>query len=332
MTFKTELEKKWMENAKKVGKTIVLPEAYFSERVLRAGIYAAEKKLAKLIFLTDDEKKFKGNNLEKYENITVINFLTSELIEKMVPLLLEKRKSKGLTELEARVLLQDCTYFSTMLVEMGYADGSVCGAETSSAKTFKPALQIIKGKNKNTKVSSFFVMLKNTKVGEEVFVFTDCGMNVNPTSEDLFGIAVQGAISAKKVAFIEEPRVALLSYSTKGSADGESVSKVRDAVNLLTLNDVDFVFDGELQLDAAIDREVAQLKCPASPLKGDANVLVFPDLQSGNIGYKLVQRFGGFLAFGPISQGMRKPINDVSRGATVEDIVITIAITALQAE
>jgi len=229
----------------------------------------------------------------------------------------------------AEETLNDAVYFGTMMVELGLADGLVAGAEIATAKTFKPAFQIIKAKDKSTKVSSFFVMIRKNDDKEEVFVLSDCGVNIAPDANDLASFAIQSAETAGKLCGMD-PKVAMLCYSTKGSAEGDCALKVREAVSILQGKNVDFDFDGEMQLDAAIVPEVAQLKCPNSNVAGKANVLIFPNLESGNIGYKLMQRFGGFKAVGPIAQGMRKPINDVSRGATVDEIVEAIAITAIQ--
>ncbi len=330
MEFKSDIEKKWFEKAKSLQKTIVLPEASYSDRMVKAGIKCAENEIAKIILLVKNDNDLEKYNISNYPTIQVVNVNTSEHLPMLAEVLYEKRKEKGLTKEDAEKLVHDEVYFATMMVETGLADGMVAGAEISTSKTFKPALQIIKGKTKQTKISSFFVMVRENNGKEEKYVLADCGMNINPTAEEISEIATDSAKSAREIAFVEEPKVALLSYSTKGSAEGDSAIKMREAFNILENQDVDFIYDGEIQLDASIVPEVAKLKCPNSKLKGEANVLVFPDLESGNIGYKLMARFGGFKAYGPVAQGMRKPINDVSRGATVDEIVVTIAITALQ--
>lgn len=330
MEFKSDIEKKWFEKAKSLQKTIVLPEASYSDRMVKAGIKCAENEIAKIILLVKNDNDLEKYNISNYPTIQVVNVNTSEHLPMLAEVLYEKRKEKGLTKEDAEKLVHDEVYFATMMVETGLADGMVAGAEISTSKTFKPALQIIKGKTKQTKISSFFVMVRENNGKEEKYVLADCGMNINPTAEEISEIAKDSAKSAREIAFVEEPKVALLSYSTKGSAEGDSAIKMREAFNILENQDVDFIYDGEIQLDASIVPEVAKLKCPNSKLKGEANVLVFPDLESGNIGYKLMARFGGFKAYGPVAQGMRKPINDVSRGATVDEIVVTIAITALQ--
>jgi len=330
MEFSTKIEKTWLENAKKIGATIVLPEAYFSERVVLAGIEAAKQNVAKIILLTDNDTAFDKYNLKGIENIKVVNINTAEILPMLVEALVTLRKDKGMTVELANQTLKDSVYFGTMMVELGLADGLVAGAEIATAKTFKPAFQIIKSKDKETKVSSFFVMIKKVSEDEEqVYLLSDCGVNIAPDANDVASFAIQSAETARKLCGME-PKVALLSYSTKGSAEGDSAIKMRTANEILTNKAVDFDFDGELQLDAAIVEEVAKLKCPNSKVGGKANVLIFPDLESGNIGYKLMQRFGGFKAVGPIAQGMRKPINDISRGATVDEIVEAIAITAIQ--
>ena len=326
----TNLEKRWLEEAKLRNKTIVLPEAGFSERITLAGIECAEKKIAKIILLVSEDNQLEKYNVVEGEYLKVVNFKTHETREMLAEALYNLRKEKGLTKEGAYDLIDNPVYFGTMMVELGLADGLVAGAEISTADTFKPAFQIIKARSKEEKISSFMVMVKPEDNGEEkVYVLSDCGVNINPSMEEIVGIAKQSARSCKEIAFME-PKVALLSYSTKGSAEGDSAIKMRTAAQVLKEQNVDFIFDGEMQLDAAIVPEVNRLKAPNSDIKGDANVFVFPDLSAGNIGYKLMQRFGGYKAFGPIAQGVRKPINDISRGANVNEIVFAIAITTLQ--
>lgn len=325
MGNKKSIEKKWLERAIEANKTIVLPEAGMSRRIVLAGLECAEKKIAKIVLLVSSDDDLKDYDIAENEYLKVVNIKTHEMREMLASALYEKRKDKGLTKEDAEKLMDNPVYFGTMMVELSLVDGLVAGAEISTAETFKPAFQIIKGKTKDTKISSFFVMARE----DEVYLLADCGVNIEPSAEEIVEIAKYTAMSAREIGFIE-PRVALLSYSTKGSADGDDAVKMRTAKELLDGQNVDFVYDGEIQLDASIVPEVARLKAPNSPLKGNANVLVFPNLSAGNIGYKIMQRFGGFKAYGPISQGMRKPINDVSRGATVDDIVQAIAITVLQ--
>ncbi len=318
----------WKTLAQEKCTTIVLPEAEFSERITLAGIKASEEKIAKIILLTKDNSAFAKYNLQENEYLKVVNIFTHEIKEMLANALYEKRKDKGLTLEGANDLVSNPVYFGTMMVDLGLADGLVAGAEIATAETFKPAFQIIKGKTKETKISSFFVMMR----GEETYILSDCGVNIDPTAEEIVEIAKLSAESARTIGLIDNPKVALLSYSTLGSAEGDDAIKMRTAKSLLDNQKVDFVYDGEMQLDSAIIPSVAKLKAPNSPIQGDANVFVFPNLSAGNIGYKLMQRFGGFQAVGPIAQGMRKPINDVSRGATVDDIVQAIAITVLQCE
>lgn len=318
----------WKTLAREKCTTIVLPEAEFSERITLAGIKASEEKIAKIILLTKDNSAFAKYNLQENEYLKVVNIFTHEIKEMLANALYEKRKEKGLTLEGANDLVSNPVYFGTMMVDLGLADGLVAGAEIATAETFKPAFQIIKGKTKETKISSFFVMMR----GEETYILSDCGVNIDPTAEEIVEIAKLSAESARTIGLIDNPKVALLSYSTLGSAEGDDAIKMRTAKSLLDNQKVDFVYDGEMQLDSAIIPSVAKLKAPNSPIQGDANVFVFPNLSAGNIGYKLMQRFGGFQAVGPIAQGMRKPINDVSRGATVDDIVQAIAITVLQCE
>jgi len=332
MKKSTKIEALWLEKAKQMQKTIVLPEAYFSERIVLAGIESAEKQVAKIILLTDNDNAFDNYQLKESDYLKVINIKTHEIREMLSSALYEKRKDKGLTQEDADKLMDNSVYFGTMMVDLGLADGLVAGAEIATADTFKPAFQIIKGKTKETKVSSFFVMVRENGEDEEVFILSDCGINIDPTKEEIVEIAKLSYESAKTIGCLEEPKVALLSYSTLGSADGEDAIKMREAKQMLDEQNVNFVYDGEMQLDSAIVPSVAKLKAPNSPIQGDAKVLVFPNLSAGNIGYKLMQRFGGFMAVGPIAQGMRKPINDVSRGANVNDIVQAIAITVLQCE
>lgn len=326
----TKIEQLWIEKARLAGKTIVLPEAGFSERIVKAGIRCADEKIAKIILLVSEGGQLDSYNLEESEYLKVINIKNHEIRPMLVSALYEKRKDKGLDMAGAEKLIDDPVYFGTMMVDLALADGLVAGAEISTGDTFRPAFQIIKGKTKESKVSSFFIMVKEVEGKEQVYILSDCAININPTTEEIVAIAKSSAESAKSIGFISDPRVALLSYSTKGSAEGDDAIKMREAKAILDTQNVDFVYDGEMQLDSAIVPSVAQLKAKGSPIQGDANVLVFPNLSAGNIGYKLMQRFGGYQAFGPIAQGMRKPINDVSRGANVNDIVQAIAITALQ--
>jgi phosphate acetyltransferase len=243
-------------------------------------------------------------------------------LEPYVSLLLKKREGKGLSVDDAKSLVLDVNYLGVLMVESGFVDCMVSGAAHSSASVLRPALQIIKTVDDVKVASSFFIMSK----GDLTYFFSDCALIINPGAVELCDIAVATAHSARSFGF--EPRVALLGFSTKGSSDDSSLNKVREAVELVRSKSPDLVVDGELQLDSAIVPDVAKLKCPDSVVRGLANVLVFPDLNSGNIGYKLVERLGGFSAVGPIIQGLRKPVNDLSRGCSVDDIV-NVAVISL---
>ena len=230
-------------------------------------------------------------------------------------------------------IIKDNIYFATMMVKVGDADGLVSGAIHSTADTLRPALQIIKPDEGIRNVSSFFIMdIPNCDLDSNgKYIFSDCGLIENPTSEQLADIAISSAITYRNL-LKEEPKVAMLSYSTKGSAKSESIDKVTEALKLVKEQEVDFEIDGELQLDAAIIKEVAALKAPSSTVAGHANVLIFPNIEAGNIGYKLVQRFAHATAIGPITQGLAKPVNDLSRGCSVEEIIGAVAVTCVQAE
>ena len=318
------------EKAKKLKKTIILPES-MDERVLKAAEIIIKEGIANII-LIGDENEIKTKNY-LLSDVTIINPKTYKDTEKYIQKLVNLRKHKRLTYEEAKkYLLEDYMYFACMLVLDEKADGIVSGACHSTSNTLKPALQIIKTKESSKLVSTFFIMdIPNCSYGDNgIFLFADCGLNRNPNSEELAYIAVDSADSFKNL-IEKEPVVAMLSYSTKGSAKHEDVDKVINATNLAKKMSNYFI-DGELQLDAAIVPEVANLKDPKSEVAGKANVLIFPNLDAGNIGYKLVQRLANAKAYGPITQGIKKPINDLSRGCSVQDIVGVVAITALQAK
>ncbi|MGD9639000.1 MAG: phosphate acetyltransferase [Alphaproteobacteria bacterium] len=321
------------EKAKSANATIVLPEGK-DERVLEAANTIMAKKIAKVILLGDEKKitdyfKQKSYNLSE---IQIINPETSELQQRFASELYEMRKDKGMTEEKAAAMVKTFNYFATMMVHDNMADGLVSGAIQSTADTVRPALQIIKSAKKGQSVSAFFIMICN---GEPYF-FADNGLVENPDEETLAAIAVESALSAMKFGIA--PKVAMLSYSTYGSASSPMVTKVANATKIAKEKlakdyaDLPIILDGELQLDAAIVPEVAKSKCPDSPIKGEARVLIFPDLNAGNIGYKLVQRLGGAEAYGPVLQGLAKPVNDLSRGCKPDDIVGVAAITAIQAK
>lgn len=321
------------ERAKVANKTIVLPESG-DIRTLKAADAILKEGISKVILIGND-KEIKaagaGLDLSKAECIDPNDYgKTSELSEKLA----ELRKSKGMTQSEAEELLKtDPLYLGCMLVKEGLADGMVAGAVYSTANVLRPSLQILKTAPGIKLVSSFFIMVvpdyyKNAVVSDGVFLFSDCGLVQNPTAEELAAIAQSSAESYKKLVN-EEPKVAMLSHSTKGSAKHSDVDKVVEAVRIAKEKAPHLMLDGELQLDAAIVPEIGKQKAPDSTVAGSANVLIFPDLDSGNIGYKLVQRMAKADAYGPITQGIAKPVNDLSRGCSVEDIVGVTAITAV---
>lgn len=323
------------ERAKQDIKTIVLPESE-DERTLRAAAKILEEKTANLI-LIGEEATIKAD-AEKYgvniDGATIINPETSDKLEEYVNTLYELRKAKGMTPEAAReALLKDRTTFGVMVLKTGGADGLVSGACHSTANTLRPALQILRTAPGAKLVSGFFIMdVPNCEFGYNgTFAFADCGLNQDPDSESLAAIANDTANTFRTLVGAE-PKVAFLSHSTKGSAKHPLVDKVVNAVEIAHQQYPDLVCDGELQLDAAIVPSVAASKAPGSPVAGQANVLIFPNLDGGNIGYKLVQRLAKAEAYGPMLQGIAKPVNDLSRGCSWEDIVGVVALTAVQAQ
>lgn len=318
-----------IKKAKKSQKTIVFPEVSFSDRTVEAVKYLQKKKIVKVLLVGDASAlSLRDKSFEKFD---IVNPITFQDRNKLVKTLYEKRKEKGLTLEQADELAKDPYYFATLLVECGYADGMVAGAEASTATTVRPALQIIKAKNKKDPVSSCFLMYgENRFLQGKALVLADCGVLEKPDSDTLAVIASQSVKSARMFGL--EPKVSFLSYSSKGSAKSEDVDKVRTAYEKFKKKEKDVVCDGELQFDASMVPSVANHKAPDSPLKGDANVLIFPDIQAGNICYKAIQYIGGMTAVGPILQGLKKPVNDLSRGCSVKDIIIVSVITALQCE
>jgi len=320
--------------AKKDIKTIVLPEAE-DIRVMKAANTVANEKYANVILVGNEENvlaKAKENNID-LKDVKIINPKTSEKTETYANELYELRKAKGMTLEDAQKLVLDEVYFGMMMVKLGDADGLVSGAAHSTSDTLRPALQILKTAPGTKLVSAFFVMVvPNCDYSEDgVYVFGDCGLNENPNSEQLAEIAVSSSKSYETLVG-KEAKVAMLSYSTKGSAHSELTDKVIEATKILNETHPEIKADGELQLDAAIVESVAKSKAPGSTTAGEANVLIFPDLNAGNIGYKLTQRFGKAEAYGPLCQGIAKPVNDLSRGCSAEDIAGVVAITAVQAQ
>jgi len=315
-------------------KRIVLPEGE-EPRTIRAAAKILEDGLASLTMLGNPEK-IKAMAHEAGVCVCaadIIDPAASEKAAEYAAALYEIRKAKGMTEEQAAKLVADPMYYGVMMVKTGDADGLVSGAIHSTGDMLRPALQIIKSKPGMKTVSSCFLMECPDKTyGDDgIMIFADCAVIPNPTADELANIAIGAADSARALAGIE-PRVAMLSFSTKGSAKHENVTKVQEATAKAKEMDPELMIDGELQADAALVESVGQLKSPGSAVAGKANVLVFPDLQAGNIGYKLVQRLAGAEAYGPILQGIAKPCNDLSRGCSVEDIVATVAITACQAQ
>lgn len=319
------------DKAKQNKKKIVLPET-MDERILKASEIVIKEQIADIILLGDKEKV-----IERYpllQQAEWINPKNSILFEEYIDKLVAIRKEKGLTKEEAaKLLLEDYMYFACMLVLENKADGVVSGACHSSSNTLRPALQIIKTESNTKLVSAFFLMeVPECSYGENgVFVFADCGLNQNPTSEELAEIAKTSAKSFEQLVG-KTPYVAMLSHSTKGSAHHTDVDKVVEATKLAQERYPQYYIDGELQLDAAIIPEIAKIKAPNSNVAGKANVLIFPDLDSGNIGYKLVERLAHAKAYGPLTQGIKYPVNDLSRGCSIDDIVGVITITAYQAQ
>ena len=322
------------QKAKSLQKTIVLCEGE-DKRVVQAAADATREGVAKIVLLGDETQIKAENPNVDLTGVTIVNPLTSDKLPAYNAKLCELRASKGMTPEQAAKLLSDGTYFGAMMLQMGDVDGLVSGACHSTANTLRPGLQIIKTAKGVSSVSSFNLMIcppqGNQYCPDGLVIFADCGLNPTYTSEGLADCAIATANSAKAIAGID-PKVAMLSFSTMGSAKHDNVTMVAEAVKIAKEKAPDLKLDGELQFDAAIVPSVAQLKAPNSDVAGHANVFIFPDLQAGNIGYKIAERLGGFMAVGPICQGFAKPINDLSRGCKAEDIVAAVAITALQTQ
>ncbi|MBP1675962.1 MAG: phosphotransacetylase [Bacteroidetes bacterium] len=323
-----------MERAKANLQRIVLPEGT-EIRTLKAADIILKEKAAKLILIGDEAEIAKlaaENNLTNIKDATIVNPATDPKMETYANLLYDIRKSKGMTPEQALALAKDPLYLGCLMIKNGDADGELAGAQNTTGNVLRPAFQIIKTKPGISVVSGALLMFTPTKqYGEEgLLIFADCAVNPNPNAKELAEIAVSTADTARVIAGFE-PKVAMLSFSTKGSAKHELVDKVVEATRLAKEMRPDLLIEGELQADAALVPSVGQSKAPGSAIAGHANVLVFPDLQAGNIGYKMVERFSGAQAVGPILQGIAAPINDLSRGCSVDDIVRMITITANQA-
>ncbi|WP_066639328.1 phosphate acetyltransferase [Desulfolucanica intricata] len=321
--------------AKSNPQTIVFPESN-DERTIKAAQIIATEGTAKVILLgnADAINSSAANQGVNLEGVSIVDPNSTDKIQFYAEQLAEIRKSKGMTIDEARELLKNPLYFGALMVKLNDADGMVAGAMNTTGDVLRPSLQIIKTAPGISVVSGAFVMILPTKdYGQEgIMVFADCAVNPNPSAEQLAEIAYASAQTAKAIANIDEPKVGMLSFSTKGSAKHDLVSKVQEATKIATERYTDLVVDGEFQADAAIVPKVGASKAPGSDIAGKCNVLVFPDLQAGNIGYKLVQRLAGAEAIGPILQGIAKPVNDLSRGCSVDDIVNVTAITVCQAQ
>ena len=330
MSFIEEIKKR----AKNDIKTIVLPEAT-DIRLLEATHIILKENFAKIVLIGNKDELLKKakENAFNLTNAEIINPQSSEKYEEYAHALYELRKDKGMDIAKAKELILDPVYFGIMMVKQGDADGLVSGAIHSTADTLRPALQILKTETNTKLVSAFFLMIvPNCEYGENgTFVFSDCGLNSNPNEDELSEIAISSAKSFELLTG-KLAKVAMLSYSTHGSAKSELTKKVINATNLVKEKKSNILVDGEMQLDAAIIPEVAKLKAPESNIAGSANTLIFPNLDAGNIGYKLTQRLAKAEAYGPLCQGIAKPVNDLSRGCSANDIVGVVAITAVQAQ
>ena len=320
--------------AKALHKKIVLCEGEDS-RVVQAAAMVTKEGIAEIVLLGNEAEIKAANPDVDFTGVTIVDPLTDSKKDSYNAKLCEIRASKGMTPDQAEKLLKDGTYYGAMMLKMGDVDGLVSGACHSTANTLRPGLQIIKTAKNASSVSSFNLMIcppqGNQYCPDGLVVFADCGLNPTYTSEGLADCAIATANSAKAIVGID-PKVAMLSFSTMGSAKHDNVSLVAEAVKIAKERAPELKIDGELQFDAAIVPSVGEFKAPGSAVAGHANVFIFPDLQAGNIGYKIAERLGGFMAVGPICQGFAKPLNDLSRGCKAEDIVAAVAITALQTQ
>ena len=329
-----DLMQTFREKAKEQKRTIVLPEGT-EIRTLKGASIAAADGLANPVLLgnPDEIKKLAAQENVSLEGVQIIDVENSEHLAEFEEFFYELRKHKGMTPEKAAATVKDPLYYGSLMLMKGMADGMLAGADNPTSNVLRAGLQTVKTKPGIKTVSGAFIMIvPNCSYGDEgVLIFGDCAVNPNPDSQQLADITISCA-ETKEALLGGEAKVAMLSFSTKGSAAHENVDKVTAALELVKQAKPELKVDGELQADAAIVPSVAAKKAPGSDVAGNANVLVFPDLQAGNIGYKLVQRFAGATAIGPILQGMAKPVNDLSRGCSVQDVVDMIAITALQCE
>ncbi|HIU00822.1 MAG TPA: phosphate acetyltransferase [Candidatus Coproplasma excrementavium] len=326
------------KKAASLKKTIVLCEGE-DKRVVEAAAQITKEGIAKIILIGNEEEAKRVAPGVDLTGITLVDPLTSEKTAEYAKILYEARKAKGMTEEQAAEQAKDRTMFGALMLKAGDVDGYVSGACHSTANTLRPGLQVVKTAPGIKTVSSCFIMIApeggNKYNPDGVAIFADCAINIEPDAQQLADIAISSAKTAKTLAGIE-PRVAMLSFSTKGSGNDDkffkSVPKMQEATKLAKEMAPELALDGEFQFDAAVAPEVGELKAPGSKVAGHANVFIFPNINAGNIGYKIAQRFGGYMAIGPVCQGFAKPLNDLSRGCNVDDIVATVAVTALQAE
>jgi phosphate acetyltransferase len=321
--------RKIRNQAKKKNKTIVLPEGT-DERILKATEQILNEKIANLILVGPPRTiKAKAKKLKlkiNWKHVRIEDPKTSRLTKKFEKEFLKLRKHKGETPASSKKKMLDVNYFGTMMVQLGEADGMVTGTSCSTADAIRPALQIIKTEERFHKVSGIFFMI----LEKRLLIFADAAITINPNPHDLVDIATDTAETALKFGI--KPKIAMLSFSTKGSAKHPAVDKVREAVARIKHKCPDLIVDGELQVDAALVPDVAKRKCPTSPIQGDANVLIFPNLEAANIAYKLVERLAKARAIGPLLQGLKKPVNDLSRGCSYKDIVNVTAFTVCECE
>ena len=328
-----------INKAKTLGKTIVLCEGE-DKRVIEAAAEITKQGIAKIVLVGNEAECKKVAPDVDLTGVTIIDPETSEKTAQYANILYEARKAKGMTEEQAAIQAKDRTMFGALMLKAGDVDGYVSGACHSTANTLRPGLQVIKTAPGIKTVSSCFIMIADENLPhpynkEGAAVFADCAINIEPDAQQVADIAIASAQTAKSIVGLD-PKVAMLSFSTKGSGNDDkyfqSVPKMQQALEIAKAQAPDLAIDGEFQFDAAVSETVAALKAPGSTVAGHANTFIFPNINAGNIGYKIAQRFGGYMAIGPVCQGFAKPLNDLSRGCVVEDIVILVAVTACQAE